>query len=336
MFMHYIAILISVLLFLNCSNSDNPTAPTSLPIDSIVFVSERDGHSQIYKMNLDGSNQINLSKNNIDEFAPLILPNSNRIVFGTIIENDTEIWSMNLNGGNKKNLTNYNGRDQGHVCSPTGSKIAFNRDLVDIFIMNSDGSEVINLTDNPTSFDSRPRFSPHGSTIVFYSDRNFRLNIFTMDIWGGNLTNLTGNGVEWGQNPIFSPDGKMIAYSDLDLWIMDSDGKNKKRLIETEYATEDIPHFLPDSKHILYYYWESGMGRNSEIYKINIENNQVTNLTKDNSSENFLCDISKDGSTILFQTNRDGNWQIYSMDVHGNNVKNLSKNSSDEWSAKFL
>lgn len=305
-------------------------------MDGIVFVSHRDGQYQIYQMNLDGSNQINLSRNNIKEYGPSILPNSDKIVFETMIENDTEIWSMKLDGGDRRNLTNYNGRDQGHVCSPSGSKIAFHRDLFDIYIMNPDGSEVIKLTNYPTFSGGRPRFSPDGDTIVFYSAWDLESNIFTMDTFGGNIRNLTSNSGEWGQDLIFSPDGKMIAYSTLDLWIMDSDGKNKRRLTETETATEDWPRFLPDGKNILYYYWEFGMGGSSEIYKINIKNYQVTNLTRNNTSSNILCDISKDGSTILFETDRDGNWEIYSMDIDGNSVKNLSKNSADDGSAIFV
>ena len=320
MFKHFSIFLIPFLLLFNCSDSVNPIVPTT-PADGILFDSDRDGYSQIYKMNLDGTNQINLSANNIGEHLLFILPNTNRIVFKPEVENGTAIWSMNLDGSDRKYVTSYAGWDQMHVCSPSGTKIAFQRDFIDIFIMNSDGSEVTKLITGG----SWPGFSPDGNTIVFVGS-NF--DIFTVNVSGGNIRNITR-----GADPIFSPDGKKIAYEHLaDLWIIDSDGGNKKRLTETSPAAEVWPRFLPDSKHVLYLKFD---GYPSNLYKMNIENYQATNLTK-SDSRNGLCDISEDGSTILFQTLRDGNWEIYAMDVNGNNVRNLSNNPSGDYSAKFF
>ena len=71
----------------------------------------------------------------------------------------------------------------------------------DIFVMMADGSQPRNLTNNPTSYDSVPDWSPDGTKIAFCSDRNGNiaidgnLEIYVMDADGDNPTNLTQNPV---------------------------------------------------------------------------------------------------------------------------------------------
>src|SRR5437762_3190460 len=62
--------------------------------------------------------------------------------------------------------------------SPDGSRIAFDSDrfnngtddIVDIFTMKADGSDIIQLTSH-AGFNGEPEYSRDGNTIVFESDR---------------------------------------------------------------------------------------------------------------------------------------------------------------------
>ena len=59
------------------------------------------------------------------------------------------------------------------------------------------------------------------------------------------------------ERPIWHPDGKRIiydsrVYSDIDIWMMDSDGKNKVQ-ITSEPTVEANPSFNPDATRILFY-----------------------------------------------------------------------------------
>jgi len=328
LYISIISRLIIIIIFFNiaCRNFEDPINQPILA-EEIVFVSTRDGRSQIYKMNLDGTGQINLSENENNEYAPTHLPHSTKIIFETKSENNTDIWSMDREGGSRQKLTDHDGRDQDHVCSPPGTKVAFIRNMNDLFIMNSDGSGLLQLTHDPAAPSVKPQFSPDGSLIVFY--KNF--DIYTINTDGTNLNNLTNNGAERGEDPVFSPNGEKIVYSMFDLWIMDIDGNNKTQIMETRNATERAPRFLPDGIHLLYYYAEF----NNDIHKLNISNYQTTNLTQ-NVFSNHLDDISGDGSNILFSTNRDGNWEVYMTDVNGDSVKNLSNNSADDYSGGYL
>jgi len=88
-------------------------------------------------------------------------------------------------------------------------KIAFasNRDgNYEIYIMNTDGSGLTRLTDNPADDggDGLFCFSPDGSKIAFYSWRDRNYEIYIMNTDGSEQTRLTDNSA-FDMNPVFSP-----------------------------------------------------------------------------------------------------------------------------------
>ena len=51
-----------------------------------------------------------------------------------------------------------------------------------------------------------------------------------------------------GRQPAWSPDSRTIAYSDEGIWLMDADGENPRRLVESGRH----PCFSPDGKYLAY------------------------------------------------------------------------------------
>ena len=62
-------------------------------------------------MNADGSNLINLTNNDADEWASNWSPDGNKIAFITDRDGNKEIYVMNENGDNQINLTNNDADD---------------------------------------------------------------------------------------------------------------------------------------------------------------------------------------------------------------------------------
>ena len=200
---------------------------------AVVFVSDRNSKCEIYLMNIDGDNQRNLTNNPYHDYLPQFSPDGSKIIFTTDRDGNYEIYIMDLDGTNQINLTNnaFNDGVYGPITanahglngisqfSPDGNRIIFtsNRDNnYELYIMNSDGSNPFNLTNNQ-AIDFMPRFSPDGSHIFFLSDRDGSINIYYMTSNGDNVINLT-NGIDDINFYDLSTDGTTIVFSSIN-WI---------------------------------------------------------------------------------------------------------------------
>jgi TolB protein len=67
--------------------------------------------------------------------------------------------------------------DANPAWSPDGKRLAFNSNG-DIFVIASDGSGLIQLTNDP-SWEGLPSWSPNGSQIAFNSERGGTPDIYT-------------------------------------------------------------------------------------------------------------------------------------------------------------
>jgi Tol biopolymer transport system component len=280
----------------------------------IVFGSSRDGNSGIYVMNDDGSNQINLTTGELfsHELDPKWSPDGSRVAFTSTRDANvvpynfnTEIYVMNADGSNQTRLTNNSSYDSGPSWSPDGSKIAFVSDRhlpppppigpppagpghTDIYVMNSDGSNPVRLTNNTFS-EGQPDWSPDGSKITFISDRDGNTEIYVMSADGSNQTRLTNN-TAFDSGPSWSPDGSKIAFdtdrdggteADVEIYSMNADGSNQTRL--TNNASLDAePSWSPDGLKIAF---ATFRGANFEIYVMNSDGTGETNVTNHPSGD---------------------------------------------------
>ena len=153
----------------------------------IAFMSHRDGNWEIYVMDTNGGNQRNLSKNGFDEWDPSWSPDGKWIAFVSD-RNDRgwnrQIYVMDTNGGNQRRLTNNHHDDRSPSWSPDGKRIAFVSDRAghvhdgwptsEIYVMDNDGSNPQNLSNNPPSavspawLDSPFSVSPAGKRFTMW------------------------------------------------------------------------------------------------------------------------------------------------------------------------
>jgi len=195
----------------------------------------------LYKMNADGGNIQQLTnEQNVLDWSPDWSPDGSQIVFARSSSAPTwrsEIWVMNSDGSFSHQLGIVEG--QGPDWSPDGSKIAYFNYVDgggDISVMNSDGSNPIQLTDNPSE-DWWPKFSPDGSKIIFQSKRDGNHEIYVMNSDGSNQMRLTNNLTD-DEDPNWSPDGTKIAFISMrdghyEIYTMNADGSNQIRITDT-------------------------------------------------------------------------------------------------------
>jgi Tol biopolymer transport system component len=112
---------------------------------------------------------------------------------------------MNADGSNPTRLTHGSGADTFPHWSPDGKKIVFisgsgggdmweillGNGSYEIYVMNADGSNLVQLTNNPGNDNMDPRWSPDGTQIIFWSSRDGNKELYVMNADGSNQTRLT-------------------------------------------------------------------------------------------------------------------------------------------------
>ena len=183
----------------------------------IVFYSLRDGNTEIYTMDSDGTNQTRLTFNKARDGVPAWSPNGQQIVFRSYRdgERNAEIYVMDADGGNQRRLTHHPGIDTQPDWSPDGSQIAFSsrRDGNgrNIFVMDANGGNVRQVT--RMDFASRPYWSPDGKRILFGAVTDSGREVYMVDANGRNRWKVSFPNIEAGMFARgWSPDGKKILY----------------------------------------------------------------------------------------------------------------------------
>lgn len=99
--------------------------------------------------------------------------------------------------------------------SPDGERILFNAGSTsldqDLYVMNRDGSEVVQLTSGPWA-DTCGRWSPDGTRIVYTASLADTMRLMTLDLESGTSAHTLPPGLD-GVCADWSPDGRMIAFS---------------------------------------------------------------------------------------------------------------------------
>ncbi len=108
----------------------------------------------------------------------------------------------------------------------------------EIYVMNADGSDPVNLTNTPDTDEMYPHVSPDGTKICFVVDegrrRNRVRNVYFMDIDGSNRMHVADHARE----PCWCFDSKSIAY------LTDE----YQRFSTREYATDALMYYYLDNK----------------------------------------------------------------------------------------
>jgi Tol biopolymer transport system component len=167
----------------------------------ITFISNRAGQRDIWVMNVDGSSPKQLTNAIAGVDNPAFSPDGRKIVFqatGAGAYGSPDVFIMKDDGSNVNNLTNNDLDDQEPVFSRDGTRIVFasNRDGFswEIYQIDVDGGNPVNLTKTPLGNQHYPALSPDGARITFNTFRDGDTEIYSMNADGTNQVNLTKTG----------------------------------------------------------------------------------------------------------------------------------------------
>ena len=178
-----------------------------------------------------------------------------------------------------RQLTDAVGYDAEASYSPDGSQIVFasNRAaydkpltgrakqmfevdpayMIDIYIMNADGTNVRQLTDIK-GYDGGPFFSSDGERICWrrFSEDGASAEIFTMRTDGSDVRRLTNIGaMSWA--PFFHPSGDYLifttnrhGFANFELYLVRADGEGEPVRVSYTDGFDGLPVFLPNGSQI--------------------------------------------------------------------------------------
>jgi hypothetical protein len=270
--------------FAGSSPSPGPRPAAQAESGRIAFASFASGHWQIFSVDADGRDPVQLTHLSTDQFHPAWSPDGMRIAFSAQAEDGVmQIWAMDASGRNLERLTRGPGSNSLPQWSPDGTRIAFvsTRDGNDeIYVMNADGMDQTRLTDDADE-DLSPAWSPDGTEIAFQSNRAGNNDIYVMNADGSDVTNLTNTSTSGEFEPEWSPDGTRVAFpsdrgGNPEIYVMHADGSSVARL--THDAAHDWnPAWSPDGKEIVFEGVQPGA---VGLYVLNLDNGTTSRLTK--------------------------------------------------------
>jgi Tol biopolymer transport system component len=172
------------------------------------------------------------------------------------------VYEANLDGSNLTPLTFGSAYHAECAYSYDGEHIVFasNADgCMNLYTMNSDGTDVKQITFSTNSYNGGPFYSPDGNWIIFRADYDARhyLQIYAIKSDGTELKQLTNNGaVNWA--PFWHPSGEVIAFTTslhghahYEIYLMNVHTGVSRRL--THNATFDgLPVFSNDGNKMLW------------------------------------------------------------------------------------
>ncbi len=246
-----------------------PAAP------KIVFTSKRDGNAEIYIMNPDGSEQVNLTQHRASDYDPVWSPSGEQILFVSDRNGRKDLYLMKADGTNvHKVFRKLVGREY-PTWSPDGKQLAYHRfDKLAIYIAPSDGKKEEKLANGLW-----PAWSPDGSEIAFVADEEFalvaegnlkaanpRIQFINLQTSEENIL-LPGEKLMFG--PAWSPNSTQIAFSwikldaipvedllagknagdTLAVYIVNRDGSGLKQVVD---AKTSAPVWSPQGDELVY------------------------------------------------------------------------------------
>ena len=282
----------------------------------VVFMSKRDGNAEIYIMNPNGSEQVNLTQHPAADYDPVWSPNGRQILFSSDRDGVFDLYLMDADGSNVRKVFETTKYRVDPAWSPDGKQIAY------------------------AQGDPGKAIDQFGFRFVPYAD----LTLYIATVNGDSVEKLTD-----GFQPSWSPDGRKIAFivgglKHTPLGIFDLRRRPHKVLLLKEAPWIFDPAWSPHNGEIVFakldrvFFDAQGFINFSlaNLYTVDTNGNGLHQVT-----DETLCykpTWSPQGNALIYAGKGGGTIQLFITDLNGNNPTQLTyegSNSSADWFDPF-
>ncbi len=276
----------------------------------------RVGH--IYRINADGTGQVQLTFGDRGENSPRWSPDGKLIAFTTRRDPDTtnQIYLLNVDGGEARRLTNHPTAPGTLTWAPDGKSIYF----IAADDKTAEEKEKDRLRDDVYAFEENNFKQRH----LWTTDLEGKTTRVTEGAWSvsGYDLNTDGSRVAMERTP--SP---LLEFLDRgEVWVMDASGANAKQLTKN-MVPEDNASLSPDGSTVMFtsasneqfdiYY-------NDKIFLVPASGGAAKVLLPDVSYGVENASWSKDGKSIYFTANMGVHNEILKVDVASRKVTQIT------------
>lgn len=311
-----------------------------------VSIPENKSNRELFVMDIDGSNKIQITHTPKSEQNAVWINNGKQIAFLTSESGSSQLWIMDADGSNRKQISNQEKGIDGFLFSPDERKVVFFSNVKygqrasDIYpdLPKATGRVIDDLMYK--HWDEWVEAIPHP---------------FIADFNGSTLENindiLEGEPYEAPMKPFggtegfaWTPDSKSIAYTcrkktgleysistNSDIYLYDTETKITKNLTEGMMGYDTHPSFSPDGRYLAWMSMERD-GYESDknrLFVMDIQNGEKKYLTDEFDYSLDMLNWAENGQSIYFLSVYQGIEQIFNIHIDDKKIEQITTGQVD-------
>ena len=307
-----------------------PLAPVWSPDGTkLAFVSG----GEIWVINADGTNEHRVTNNSTADTDPAWSPDGTKIVF---TKGSSGIAVINADGTNETTLTTSG---VAPAWSPDGTKIAFSRTQSSnggIFTMDANGANEVRITPAITGDElyENPAWQSVAQTPNTYSIsgrityNNLPVSGAIVNLSGTTTATTTTDTIGNYQFSGLTADGNYTVTPATPNYIFTPANRTFSNLNSNQTSNFEVQWVCLNGNRCVRN-GKIAFGISGDIYTIDPDGTNQVNITN-NAAFDYEPNFSPFGSSIIFVTDRDGNYEIYRMNPDGTNPTRLTNNPASD------
>ena len=262
----------------------------------IVFGASREGNREIYLMNIDGSEQINITNHPADDIAGVWSPTGEQILFASDRDRfpgSFDLYLMDADGSNVRPVFEKSADRRHPAWAPDGKQIAYTRverDEFRLYIGTIDGKN-----EERVAIGAGPAWSPDGTEIAFVVEavagERWQIDVLNVQTLKQKSFFPPKGVPSWVRGPAWSPSGDKLAFCWLHrvpfgdflhtetIYTVNRDGTGLTQIVDEAGPEVTSPVWSPQGDVLLYAQDTEKARRSLQIFKIVLGGGQPEQLT---------------------------------------------------------
>ena len=300
---------------------------------SYYSIEQNRSNREIFIMNSDGSDKLQLTRTPQNEFNAIWHPDGERIVYLSSASGEVQAWVMNTDGTGTGQISDVDGGITGLAFSPDGNKVLYTKE-VQVDETARDLHPDLQLSDgriiNELMYRHWDTWEDGAYSHIFVADFDGSFSEGT-DLMPDEPHDSPMKPFGGLEEVTWTPDSRGIAYTckkmtgleytfstDSDVYLYDLESGETRNLTEGMPGYDRVPFFSPDGSKI---YWHSmeraGFESDKErLFELDLASGQKRYLTRDFDYSPFGETWMDEGENLYFVCAVNSEQNIFRMNVN--------------------